>query len=69
MRRSWLAVVVGALILSVPAPVRAADAPTCAQGYLLCLNEATQAESNRTWKELACLRAYGSCLRNQAFGT
>ena len=64
--RRWLmaAVLVG---LALPADARAAD-DTCAGGYLLCLNEASQAESGRTWKELGCLRAYGGCLKDQAFG-
>jgi hypothetical protein len=57
------------LVLALSGGASAAHARTCADGYLLCLNDASQAESGRTWKELGCLRTYGSCLREQAFGS
>lgn len=65
-----MAVTLGAL--AVPSEGSAADAPeTCAQGYMLCLNEATQNTDGwfeRTRAETSCLVAYGACLKHQAFG-
>lgn len=58
----------GLMALALGVPAGASGAKTCAESYLLCLNEASQAESGVTWKELGCLRTYGSCLKNQAFG-
>lgn len=57
------------LALGSPTAVMGAQAQTCAQGYLLCLNEAAQAEDGRTWKELSCLRGYAGCMKDQAFGS
>lgn len=45
----------------------AADAPDCTNGYLLCLNDATQ-EKNvfwRTLKETECGLGFVGCLRRK----
>lgn len=57
------------LVLGAAGSLSGATAQTCGDGYLLCLNEAPQAEEGRTWKELRCLRAYAGCMKDQALGS
>ena len=59
-----------ALTLAPTDAAYAADAPVCTEGYLLCLNEATQEEGGfwRTVMEIECGVGYFGCLRNLAQG-
>lgn len=59
----------GMLVLASAVPARAAEEATCVDVYLVCLNDATQAESWRTWKELGCAREYLACVRRAATGS
>ena len=56
---------------AMPARVEAAEETeaTCATHYLLCVNEASQIESDwmRTWAEQKCTAGWFACLRRQAF--
>ena len=70
--KSLAALAVTLAALAVPSEGSAAEAAeTCAQGYMLCLNEATQNTDGwyeRTRAETSCLLAYGACLKHQAIG-
>lgn len=61
-----------ALALSMTArPAQAAEAATCAEQYLSCVNDASQVEGYwaRTWAEQKCNAGWYSCVRRQAVGT
>ena len=57
-------------VLALAGPVSAAEEATCAETYMLCVNEASQTEGfwARTWAEQKCNSAWYACVRRQAIG-
>lgn len=66
--RSVTMVGVSAALLAAT-PLKGAEYHSCVEVYLVCLNEASQAESWRTLKELACASTYLSCVRHAVAGS
>jgi hypothetical protein len=60
----------GASVVGAPADATAAEAATCAETYLLCVNEAAQKDGffERTWAEQKCNAGWYNCVKQQAFG-
>ena len=71
MRKMVVAVVAAAALALAPVDSAYAAQENCTQGYLVCLNEASQEKGFlwRTAMEVECGLEYFGCLRNKAAGS
>lgn len=70
MRKGWMLAAAILTVGTMPAGARAAEAATCADTYLVCLNDASQQEGwlYRTAREFECGVEYYACMRRKATG-